>query len=115
MSKLIKKAIRRNSVVILKTGAFYGRVIRVLEDGRIFWLCCGYHFHISKPEDLDVGYKGSMKYRGCNRDQLAFIHMTTLRRLKIRASRFHYEYAHNTPLDYWAIKNHVDEILESNS
>lgn len=107
MAKLPKRHIRRNTVVIKKGGGMYGRVIRVLPDGNIFWLCCGLHFRINKPEDLETGYKGAMMYRGCNRDNLSFVHMTTLRRLKKRAQQFHYESAHNTPLDYKFIQRDV--------
>ncbi|ARV76726.1 hypothetical protein PHABIO_95 [Pseudomonas phage Phabio] len=102
--KLPKKALRRNTVVIHKDGTFYGRVIRVLPDGNIFWLNSGKHFIISKPEDLQTGYKGCKMYRGVREQVLAFIHMTTLRHLKKKAQRFHYEYAHNTPLDYHFIQ-----------
>lgn len=98
--KLPKKVIRRNTVVRHKEGTFYGRVIRILPNGKAFWLCCGYHFHITPVDDLEVtGYKGITSfYTG------RFDHMTSLRNLKKRASRFHYEYAHNTPLDYHFIR-----------
>lgn len=97
---LPKKVIRRNTVVVHKKGSFYGRVIRMLSDGRVFWLCSGYHFHITKPEDLEAtGYKGrwidKWDFSGKR-----WSHMTTLRRLKKRATRYHDQYAHNTPLDY---------------
>lgn len=104
MSKLPKRPMRRNTVVIHKNGTFYGRVIRVLPDGNIFWLCSGKHFHISPPGDLETGYKGCNMYRGIGKQVLGFIHMTNLRWLKKRASRFHYVFAHNTPLDYEYIK-----------
>lgn len=101
---LTKKAIRRHTVVIHKNGTFYGRVIRVLPDGRIFWLCCGYHFHITKSEDLEVrGYKGRIiqKWNKVRQESVErFSPMTTLRQLKKRARQFHGEFAHNTPLDY---------------
>lgn len=102
--QLPKKTIRRNTVVIHKDGTFYGRVIRVLPDGNIFWLNSGKHFFISKPEDLETGYKGCKMYRGIDRQVLAFYPMTNLRHLKKKAQRFHYEYAHNTPLTYQFIQ-----------
>lgn len=107
---LPKKPIRRNTIVRHKEGTFYGRVIRVLPNGDIFWLCCGYHFHISPPENLVAdGYKGSTFQRwdsinNTSREHYSF--MTTLRRLKISATRFHHRYAHNTPLDYKHIRRH---------
>jgi len=68
----------------------------MLPDGRVFWLCCGYHFHITPVDQLIAdGYKGTASFYGTR-----FIYMTTLRRLKKRAQRFHYDFAHNTPLDY---------------
>ena len=98
---LSKKPIRRNSVVAYKTGGhmFYGRVIRVLPNGDIFWLCCGLHFHITKPEDLD-----NLAYRGRYRPKGHWLPMTSLRSLKLQAKRYHYEYAHNTPLNYAFIR-----------
>lgn len=102
--QLPKKALRRNHVVVLKTGGFYGRVIRMLPDGTVFWLCGGLHFRISKPEDLETGYKGCPIRRGTNYDVKAFSFVTSLRRLKKKAQQFHYEYAHNTPLDYHFIQ-----------
>lgn len=98
--KLEKKYIRRNTVVIHKTGGFYGRVIRVLPDGKIFWLCVGLHFHINAPENLIVnGYRGTYVEETPWRPGY-FDPMTTLRNLKRLARRYHHEYAHNTPLDY---------------
>lgn len=94
--KLPKLKVRRNTIVKHKEGTFYGRVIRVLEDGKVLWLCCGLHFRIDSVDDLDIGgYKGYNNYRTGR-----FIHMTSLRWLKIRAKAYHFEYAHNTPLNY---------------
>lgn len=78
---------------------FYGRVIRVLPNGDIFWLCCGLHFHITPVTDLHhLSYRGRYKAKG------HWIPMTSLRQLKLQAKRYHYEYAHNTPLDYHYIR-----------
>jgi len=110
MAKLPKHHIRRNTVVIHRNGTFYGRVIRLLPDGTVFWLCTGLHFRISKAEDLEVGYKGY--YAPCwnsatSQSEERFVPMTTLRRLKKRAQQFHYGFAHNTPLDYEFIRKDV--------
>lgn len=98
--KLPKKRIRRNTVVREINGCFYGRVIRMLPDGNVFWLCCGYHFRINRPEELEVtGYKGRPDF-----NTKRFVHMTTLRQLKKRSARYHGDFAHNTPLDYEFIR-----------
>lgn len=108
--KCPKLRIRRNTVVKHKDGTFYGRVIRVLPNGEIFWLCCGYHFHISPPENLEAdGYKGRVIRDWDNRIHAyrdRFSHMTSLRDLKRRSAQFHREFAHNTPLDYENIRRH---------
>lgn len=96
--------IRHNSVVQLKDedGAlysFYGRVIKSLPDNKFLWLCCGLHFRVSDISQIELSdYKGYKNHKG------RFIPMTSLRKLKIAAKRFHYEFAHNTPLDYEYIK-----------
>lgn len=104
--KLVKKKIRRNTVVIHKKGTFYGRVIRVLPDGKIFWLCTGLHFHITDPANLEIpDYKGYPYERWDCKPTKRFVHMTTLKMLKKRACRYHREEAHNTPLDYEYIRH----------
>lgn len=88
---------RRNNVVIHKHNrGFYGRIIRMLPDNKVFWLCSGLHFHITNKEDLElVNYKGYTDlYTG------RFIPMTSIRTLKKRAKQYHGKYAHKTPLDY---------------
>lgn len=88
--------IRRNTIVRHKDKHFYGRVIRKLPDNKIFWLCCGYHFHITDASDLVVdGYRGTKDFRTGR-----FVPMTSLRNLKRRCSRYHRGYSFNTPLDY---------------
>ncbi len=99
--KLPKLKVRRNTVVRHKEGTFYGRVIRMLPNGKAFWLCCGLHFRIDPVEDLLLeNYKGNHSFY-TNR----WIPMTSLRRLKKRAIQFHGANAHNTPLDYEFIKH----------
>ena len=92
--------IRHNTVVREKDQWFYGRVIRTLPDGYVLWLCCGLHFHINHVDELEAdGYKGFM-----SNSEGRFIHMTTLRKLKQRATRYHGRNVWNTPLDYEFIR-----------
>ncbi len=76
----------------------------MLPDGKAFWLCSVYHLHITPVEDLLVtGYKGrEVEYwnDGMKKYLHRFKRMTTLRQLKKRSQKYHYEFAHNTPLDY---------------
>ena len=92
--------IRRNTIVRQKDRWFYGRVIRMLPDNKAFWLCCGYHFHITDVSELIVdGYKGTRDFKTGR-----LIPMTSLRNLKRRSSKFHGEFSFNTPLDYEFIR-----------
>lgn len=114
---------RRNDVVRLKNdGFFFGRVIRIIDD-KALWICCGLHFHLTPIKDLEVtNYKGKMEWtnsdgvmyyyhrdkdgfldfdRGIKYKRPArFIHMTTLRKLKQRATGYHGRNVWKTPLDY---------------
>lgn len=108
IGKCPKLPIRRNTIVRHKDGTFYGRVIRVLPNGDIFWLCCGYHFHISPPENVVAdGYTGVLAQywdQANFESRTRFSIMTTLRKLKKRSARFHGSNSHNTPLDYEFIR-----------
>ncbi len=96
--------IRRNSIVKHKhpDKSFYGRVIRVLDEGKVFWICCGLHFHITHVENLiETDYKGYVRENIFDRKaKPRFVPMTTLRNLKRRAKQYHGDSAFNTPLDY---------------
>lgn len=114
---------RRNDVVTFKDGSysFYGRIVKRVDPDHVMWICSGLHIHVSKDSDLEVqDYKGKNEYmpgmtinyfnRHPNGDlnfssikfqrPARFIPMTSLRRLKQRASRFHGKDAWNTSMDY---------------
>lgn len=93
--------IKRNTVIREKDRWFYGRVIKTLPDGTVLWICCGLHFHVSRTEDLIAdGYKGRWDSGYLCDQKPKFAHMTTLRKLKQRATRYHGRNVWNTPLDY---------------
>lgn len=104
VNRMSTKQIRHNSIVSVvddgdNTYSFYGRVIKTLADNYFLWLCSGLHFHITKGDKLKLeSYKGYYNTKG------RLIPMTSLRRLKIQASRYHGHFAYNTPLDYKQIK-----------
>lgn len=84
----------RNKVV--SVGLDYGRVVKKLKDGRYLVLTTGLYFY-SIDAPAVVGYTG---YNVCVNGKTRRVRMTTLRKLKKRAARFHFENAHNTPDDY---------------
>lgn len=122
--------VKRNDVVMFadeRMYRFYGRVIRKVGTDRVLWICCGLHFHLSKIEDLvvDNDYKGYLEYSGhgdvvkyFERDGMwntdvvkferpkRFIRMTTLRKLKQRATQYHGRNVWRTPLDYEFLQVH---------
>ena len=121
-------AMKRNDIVIYKTGGFYGRVISIVGN-KAFWICSGKHFHLTDIDLLEVhDYKGSwewsadgpvMKYwkkAKCGlptyelkfERPLRFYRMPTLRKLKQKASKYHGRKVWKTPLDYGFIKG-IDE------
>jgi len=118
---------RRNDVVSYKGGgyAFPGRIIKRIGSDRVMWLCCGLHFHVTKIDDLEIlDYKGRFEFapdgkvtyykrRGNGRHNYSkikferkphFFHMTSLRKLKQRASQHHGRDAWKTPEDYEFIR-----------
>lgn len=98
---------KRNDVLLINT--FYGRVIKRLPENRWLVLTCGLHFY-SVPDSYEVS-----DYKGYNRGfdgEGRFVPMTSIRKLKKRARQFHYEYAHNTPVDYYNIRK-VDKLNEN--
>lgn len=125
---------RRNDVVRYKeNGCFYGRIIRII-DNKALWICCGLHFHLTPLENLQKeDYKGREewspsgdgKVQYFERDKdgntvyldeewsvpsvkftrpVRFIRMTTLRKLKQRATRYHGKNVWKTPIEYEYIK-----------
>jgi hypothetical protein len=113
---------RRNDIVTYADGtySFYGRVIKHIGDDSVMWICSGLHFHVSKVSDLEVtDYTGRMEstpsdglvryfHRGRNGVKFErkprFIPMTSLHKLKRRATQFHGRNVWKTPPDYWAIR-----------
>jgi hypothetical protein len=114
---------RRNDVVRYRNnGVMYGRVVRFIDPETVLWICNGLHIHLTAVADLEVcDYKGRWEFTGtgdtvvyyrrekgpCRRFGVRkfecprrFDHMTSLRRLKQRASFYHHENAWKTPLDY---------------
>lgn len=87
---------RHNSVVRLKDNWFYGRVVRMLPDDKVLWICCGKYIHISDKKNLiEDGYKGMSPYSSGR-----WIPMTSLRKLKQIATKYHGRNVWKTPLDY---------------
>jgi hypothetical protein len=114
---------RRNDVVTFKDGnyAFYGRIVKRVGPDHVMWICSGLHIHVSKVSELEVqAYKGKSEFmpglsinyfhRHPNGElnfsaikfqrPARFIPMTSLRRLKQMAARFHGRDAWNTSTDY---------------
>ncbi len=93
---LTKKLIRRNTLVVYWWNpAFAGRVIRVLEDGSVFWVTFTGRFMIHWPEALMTG-----NYPVWYRRNGKILPEMNVRNFKRFAARFHGSYAWNTPLDY---------------
>lgn len=92
--------LKRNSVVLVNS--FYGRVVKRMPNNRWLVLTCGLHFY-SVPNDFPASdYKGyyNKKWNDKSNQKGRFIRITTLRKLKKRARKFHYEFSHNTPENY---------------
>ena len=101
---------RRNDIVRLPEGWFYGRVIRIIKDkvngDKAFWVDCGLNFNLTPVSKLEMdGYKGRI-----DSDSERFVPMTSLRKLKQRASKYHGKDAWNTPLDYEYMRVYEDEL-----
>lgn len=77
---------KRNDVVkpLGENGFFYGRIWRVLKDGRLVVICSGKHVTVYKPEELEVtDYKGyTSTFDG------KYYPMYTLRQLKKIAAMY---------------------------
>lgn len=118
--------LRRNDIVMMKTDndsyyPFYGRIVRIIGD-KALWICSGLHIHLTPSSKLEkMNYKGKMewtitpgKVNYYDRDEDGFlifekikfsrpprfVRMTTLRKLKQRASRYHGRNIWKTPLNY---------------
>jgi hypothetical protein len=115
---------KRNDVVLYReNGVMYGRVVRFVDPETVLWICNGRHIHVTKiidlvvtdykgvrewtgSEDLKTYYqwsKGSQPWKGARKKferPARFDHMTSLRKLKQKASFYHHENAWKTPLDY---------------
>lgn len=118
---------RRNNIVRYadERSWFYGRVIKLVGDDSVMWLCSGLHFHVSKMSELVVcDYKGSpewapegsIRYYHRKPDgsidftrikferKPRFDRMTSLKTLKRRATRYHGRNVWKTPEDYEFIR-----------
>lgn len=89
--------LRRNDIVRQKKdGWFYGRVWKRVDDDHVVVICCGKHITTYRDDELEVhnDYKGkwSQSFDGQVRDRYpVFYRMPTLRKLKQRASGYHYD------------------------
>ncbi len=120
---------RRNDIVRQNSdGYFFGRVIRVLDSEAVLWICSGLHIHVTPMSDLVVendyrGYVDKRDYYPKTKWQNGMpkyevdadgneiypkpyltvhriVRMTSLRRMKQRASRYHGRNVWKTSLDY---------------
>lgn len=94
--------LKRNDVVLVKN--FYGRVVKNLPDNRVLVLCCGLHFWSIPVNWPKADYLGYRYKRYDYKPTKRFIYMTSLRKLKKKAARYHGKFAHNTPINYEYIK-----------
>jgi len=121
---------KRNSIVMtnkVDMYRFYGRIVRIIDD-KALWICCGLHIHLTPLKDLEhvTDYVGSPEWSTdgmktyyhrdkdgwpdfsrvkFQRPAHLFNRMTSLRKLKQLASRYHGRNVWKTPLDYESLSD----------
>ncbi len=101
---------KRNDIVFSKKEEengwiLYGRIWKVLKDGRLVVICGCSHVTIYSPEELVLS-----EYKGCIR-RGRFVRMDSLKRLKYFASKYNPYFSHKNGMwGKWSKENRKEAL-----